>query len=66
MKQIRAHQLAEWLSDESQTKPLLLDVREPWEIEMCCLPGVKNFKNATATPFTSNQDTDEASCDASF
>lgn len=43
MKQIRAHQLAEWLSDESQTRPLLLDVREPWEIEMCCLPDSQHI-----------------------
>lgn len=39
MKQIRAHQLAEWLADENQAKPILLDVREAWEIEKCCLPG---------------------------
>ena len=43
MKQIRAHQLAEWLADESQTKPLLLDVREAWEIEMCSLPGSQHI-----------------------
>ena len=43
MKQIRAHQLAEWLSDASQTRPLLLDVREPWEIELCCLPDSQSM-----------------------
>lgn len=43
MKQIRAHQLAEWLADESQTKPLLLDVREPWEIERCCIAGSQHI-----------------------
>lgn len=43
MKQIRAPQLADWLADESRTKPLLLDVREQWEIEMCCLPGSQHI-----------------------
>lgn len=38
MQQIRARQLAEWLADDSQPKPLLLDVREPWEFELCHLP----------------------------
>jgi len=43
MKQIRAHQLAEWLANESQAKPLLLDVRELWEFEMCCLAGSQHI-----------------------
>ena len=38
MQQIRARQLADWLSDESRSKPVLLDVREPWEYELCRLP----------------------------
>ena len=32
MQQVRAQQLAEWLADESRPSPVLLDVREPWEI----------------------------------
>ncbi|PKO94517.1 MAG: sulfurtransferase [Betaproteobacteria bacterium HGW-Betaproteobacteria-10] len=43
MQQIRAPQLAAWLADESLAKPLLLDVREPWEIEMCSLPGAQHI-----------------------
>jgi rhodanese-related sulfurtransferase len=39
MQQIRPQQLAEWLSDDSRKKPVLLDVREPWEFELCKLPG---------------------------
>lgn len=39
MKQIRAHQLAEWLADEGRPKPVLLDVRESWEVETCALQG---------------------------
>ncbi len=43
MQQIRAHQLAAWLADESLAKPLLLDVREAWELEMCGLPGAQHI-----------------------
>lgn len=43
MQQIRALQLAAWLADASRVKPLLLDVREAWEIEMCRLPGSQHI-----------------------
>jgi len=39
MQQIRVQQLAEWLADESRPAPVLLDVREPWELELCQLAG---------------------------
>lgn len=39
MRQIRSTQLAEWLADDSRPKPLLLDVREPWEIALCQIEG---------------------------
>lgn len=39
MQQIRPRQLADWLSDDSRRKPVLLDVREPWEFTLCSLPG---------------------------
>ena len=29
--------LQEWLSDPARPKPVLLDVREPWEFELCHL-----------------------------
>ncbi len=43
MKQIQAPQLATWLADQSKTPPLLLDVREPWEVEMCSLEGIAHI-----------------------
>jgi rhodanese-related sulfurtransferase len=43
MQQISAQQLAAWLADENQPKPLLLDVREAQELAICCLPGVKHI-----------------------
>ena len=39
MQQLTAPQLAEWLQDESRAKPVLLDVREPWEFQTCHIPG---------------------------
>lgn len=43
MQQLRPQQLAEWLSDDSRRKPVLLDVREPWEVALCKLPGSLNI-----------------------
>lgn len=43
MKQVRAQQLAEWLADEARPKPVLLDVREPWELELCQLEGSQHI-----------------------
>lgn len=39
MQQITARQLAEWLRDDTRPQPFLLDVREPWEFEVCKLDG---------------------------
>ncbi len=43
MKQIRAQQLAEWLADKSRPAPLLLDVREPGEFDLCHIHGSKHI-----------------------
>jgi rhodanese-related sulfurtransferase len=39
MKQIRPADLSVWLADAQRPKPLLLDVREPWEFETCNIAG---------------------------
>lgn len=39
MKQIHAQQLAQWLADNNRPAPLLLDVRESWECELCQIAG---------------------------
>jgi rhodanese-related sulfurtransferase len=39
MQQITAKELKAWLDDASRGRPVLLDVREPWEREVCSLPG---------------------------
>ncbi|OGA68066.1 MAG: sulfurtransferase [Betaproteobacteria bacterium RIFCSPLOWO2_12_FULL_65_14] len=39
MQQITAAQLAAWLADAGREKPLLLDVREPWEYQAARIEG---------------------------
>jgi len=39
MRQISAPQLNEWLTDSQREKPLLIDVREPWEFDTCRITG---------------------------
>ncbi|HEX6733290.1 MAG TPA: rhodanese-like domain-containing protein [Azonexus sp.] len=41
MQQLLAPQLAAWLADSGRPRPLLLDVREPWEFELCHLDGAQ-------------------------
>lgn len=43
MKQLSVRELADWLADSSREQPLLLDVREPWEVEKAALPGVTSI-----------------------
>jgi rhodanese-related sulfurtransferase len=40
MKQLSVQGLAEWLADGSREPPLVLDVREPWEVEKASMAGV--------------------------
>ena len=40
MKQLSVQDLAAWLADPAREPPLLLDVREPWEVEKAGLPGI--------------------------
>jgi rhodanese-related sulfurtransferase len=39
MKQIAAAELAAWLGDASRAQPVLLDVREGWEVQTCAIAG---------------------------
>lgn len=41
MRQLTATQLKEWLDDPAREKPVLVDVREPWEFDLCRLDGAK-------------------------
>ena len=37
MDQLTPRQLHDWLADGSRPPPVLLDVREPWEFQICSL-----------------------------
>ncbi len=41
MQQVTVQQLGAWLDDPVRPKPLLLDVREPWEFDVCRIPGAQ-------------------------
>lgn len=39
MTHITPEGLAAWLNDRERRRPTLLDVREPWELQACRIPG---------------------------
>ncbi|MDO8934136.1 MAG: rhodanese-like domain-containing protein [Rhodocyclaceae bacterium] len=41
MQQLTATQLKQWLDDPQRAKPVLLDVREPWELDVCRIADSK-------------------------
>ena len=43
MNQITAGQLAAWLADAGRDKPVLMDVREPWEWETARIEGSQHM-----------------------
>ena len=43
MKQLSATELAAWLADAQREKPLLLDVREPWEWQAARIEGSQHI-----------------------
>ena len=47
MRNLSAPDLAAWLNDGTRPAPLLLDVREPWEVRICHISG------STAIPMNS-------------
>ncbi len=39
VKNLSPEELRGWLRGDGDLQPLLLDVREPWELDICTLPG---------------------------
>jgi rhodanese-related sulfurtransferase len=39
MRQLSVAELAQWLTDSQRPRPLLLDVREPWEFALARIEG---------------------------
>ena len=40
MNQLTVQSLSQWLAHSSREQPLLLDVRETWEVQTAALPGI--------------------------
>ncbi|WP_026262750.1 rhodanese-like domain-containing protein [Chitiniphilus shinanonensis] len=40
MQHLQPQALADWLADAERPRPVLLDVREGWEVAHCALPGI--------------------------
>jgi rhodanese-related sulfurtransferase len=42
MRNLTPAELAAWLADGVRERPVLLDVREPWEFQTCHIPGARH------------------------
>lgn len=49
MRQISPAELQSWLQDTARRAPVLLDVREPWELEICRLSGSVHIQMGDVT-----------------
>lgn len=47
MRQIKPNELKAWLEDPQREKPVLLDVREPWEYDLCRIEGAQSIPMGT-------------------
>ena len=43
VQQLQPPELRDWLGDASRRPPVLLDVREPWEVEVCRIDGSRTI-----------------------
>jgi rhodanese-related sulfurtransferase len=59
MQNLTAPALAEWLADSSRPAPVLLDVREPWEVTTAHIAGCTEIPMRD-TPARSEELDDEA------
>ncbi|MBL8443573.1 MAG: sulfurtransferase [Zoogloeaceae bacterium] len=58
MRQIAPKQLSAWLSDDSREQPVLLDVREPWEYQLCHIEGSQAIPMASVPARVNELDPD--------
>jgi rhodanese-related sulfurtransferase len=47
IRQIAPRELKAWMDDESRAQPVLLDVREPWELNVCRIEGSQHIPMRT-------------------
>jgi rhodanese-related sulfurtransferase len=59
MQTLTPAQLASWLNDPQRSPPALLDVREPWEFELCHIPGSRLVPMATVPARVAELDADQ-------
>ena len=59
MQNLTAPELAKWLEDEAAVKPLLLDVREPWEFQICHISGAVAMPMNTIPSRLADLDTEQ-------
>lgn len=58
MRHITPTELSDWLTDAARARPLLLDVREPWEYQLCHIAGSQLMTMATVPARLGELDTD--------
>lgn len=59
MQNMKANELAAWLDDETSPGPLLLDVREPWEYQLCHIDGSSSMPMNTVPANVAHLDKDK-------
>lgn len=60
MQTLTAPELAAWLADENRVKPILLDVREPWETAVCAIEGSELAPMQTIPQLVNELDSERA------
>lgn len=58
MRAITVAELADWLAGPDTQGPLVLDVREPWEVEVAKLPGALSIPMGSITSSLDQLDPD--------
>jgi rhodanese-related sulfurtransferase len=61
MQQISVRELADWLAAASRnerSRPLMVDVREPWEVDICRIEGAITLPMAAVPPRLQELDPD--------
>ena len=59
MQHLSAPELAQWLKDDTRARPLLLDVREPWEFQTCHIDGAAAMPMRTVPARLAELDPDQ-------
>lgn len=58
VRQLSPLQLRDWLADEARERPVMLDVREPWEFQICRISGSLHRPMETVPACTAEFDPD--------